>query len=437
MKANKFLKNTSWLFSGQILKMLMSFVVGIITTRYLGPANYGIINYVNSYIAFFTTIISLGFSGIMIYELVNHEEENGKILGTAIFFRLITGILSAFVMMGILSVTDGDEKAVMMVAAVEAIQLPFLCLDTLNFWYQAKLRSKVAVLVQVIAHLAASLYKVFLLITGKSVAWFAFAISLEILLAAAGYFFSYLKEKGPRLQFSPATAKRLLLSCGPFIVANLMIVIYGQVDRIMIKQMLDSNVAVGLYSAATTICGLFGFLPITILDACRPVVVEAQKESREQFYLRFRQLAAAILWSCLLFSIGVTLLPKLVLFLLYGKEYVAAAACLQVVVWYTSFSYLGSAFHLWLVCENQNKKVMLFSGLGAIFNVIANFLLIPGFGITGAAAATLITQFLTNFFLPLLIPSTRPYAKAVIDALFFRNMEAKELLKKLTSAIKK
>ena len=196
--------------------------------------------------------------------------------------------------------------------------------------------------------------------------------------------------------------------------------------------MLDSNEAVGLYSAACTICGLFGFLPITILDACRPVVVEAQTESEEAFRLRFRQLTAAILWSCILFSVGVTLLPRLVLFLLYGKEFVAAATCLQVVVWYTSFSYLGSAFHLWLVCKNQNKKVMLFSGLGAVFNVIINYLLIPSFGITGAAVATLLTQFLTNFLIPLFLPNTREYAVAVIEAFLFRNVQAKDLFSKVT-----
>lgn len=437
MKENRFFNNTSWLFAGQILKMLLSFVVGIVTTRYLGPANYGIINYVNSYIAFFTTVVGLGFSGIMIYELVQHQEENGKILGTSILFRLIAGILSAFVLMGVLFVTDGDEKAILVVAAIEAVQLPFLCLDTLNFWYQAKLHSKVAVLVQVLAHLITSVYKIFLLVTGKSVEWFAFAITLEIVLAAGGYFFTYQRQKGPKLQFSGVTAKRLLRSCGPFIVANLMVVIYAQVDRIMIKQMLDSNEAVGLYSAASTICQLFGFLPITILDACRPVVVEAQKESEDFFNLRFRQLAAAVLWSCILFSVGITIFPRLVIFLLYGKEYLAASTCLQVVVWYTAFSYLGSAFHLWLVCKNQNKKVLLFSAVGAVFNVLANFLLIPRFGITGAAAATLVTQFLTNFLVPLALPSTRPYAMAIVDAFLFRKIQVREMLSKVTASVKK
>ena len=87
--------------------------------------------------------------------------------------------------------------------------------------------------------------------------------------------------------------------------------------------------------------------------------------------------------------------------------------------------------HLWLVCKKQNKKVVLFSALGALFNFITNLLLIPTWGINGAAMATLITQILTNFVFPLLIPSTRPYSLAVIDALCLRNIEIKELIRRV------
>lgn len=428
MKDKKFLKNTSWLFIGQFLRLGISFIVGVITTRYLGPSNYGVINYIQSYVSFFTTIVGLGFGGILVYELLTHEDDNGKILGTSTLFRFVTGVLSVFIMLGVIYIADGNDQIIMTVALLEAVQLPFQCMDTINYWFQAKMRSKSAVIVQVLAHFITSAFKIFLLATGQTVEWFGFALSLEVILTAIGYFSIYISSKGQPLKLSGSTAKRLLQACGPFIIANLMTVIYGQMDRIMIKQMLDSTAQVGLYSAAVTICQLFGFLPITILDAARPAVVEANNQGKEQFSLRFRQLAAAVLWSCILFSIGVTIFAKLILYILYGEEFLEAGSCLQTVVWYTSFSYLGSAMHLWLVCQNQNNKVMVFCALGSVFNLIANFLLIPILGINGAAIATLITQMLTNFVCPLLIPSTRPYALAVIDAFLLRNIALKDLV---------
>lgn len=53
MLKNRFLKNTSWILFGQIIRLVISFIISIITARYLGPSNNGVLNYVNSYIAFF------------------------------------------------------------------------------------------------------------------------------------------------------------------------------------------------------------------------------------------------------------------------------------------------------------------------------------------------------------------------------------------------
>ena len=52
-KNNKEAKNAGWLIGGRVAQMILSFFVSILTARYLGPGNYGIISYVNAYVAFF------------------------------------------------------------------------------------------------------------------------------------------------------------------------------------------------------------------------------------------------------------------------------------------------------------------------------------------------------------------------------------------------
>ena len=78
----RFLANTGWIVSERIYQMLISLVVGVITARYLGPANYGIINYAASFIAFFSSICTLGLEGIIVKELVDNPEREGEILGS-------------------------------------------------------------------------------------------------------------------------------------------------------------------------------------------------------------------------------------------------------------------------------------------------------------------------------------------------------------------
>ncbi len=52
-KNNKEAKNASWLIGGKVAQMVLSFFVSILTARYLGPGNYGIISYVCAYVALF------------------------------------------------------------------------------------------------------------------------------------------------------------------------------------------------------------------------------------------------------------------------------------------------------------------------------------------------------------------------------------------------
>ena len=437
MSKNRFIKNTSWIIFGQVFRMLISLVIGVITARYLGPSNSGIINYVNSYVAFFTAIIGLGLSGLIIHEFVSHREEEGKILGTAIFLRFVVGIISMVAFMGLMLVTDGNDKTIIIVALLQAVHMPLNCVDTINYWYQSHMKSKYSVISQNIAYIAMMIYRVVLLATGKSVVWFAFGVSLDIIVLSIFYIIFYYFHKTQNLEISKSIAKRLLKGCLPFVLANIMVVIYGQMDRIMIKQLMGSTREVGLYSAAIAICGYISLIPTAILDSGRPLISEAKLESEEKYKLRFKQLAAGIIWCCVLYSIFITFFSKIILNLLYGKDYLDANVCLKIAVWYTSFSYLGSARSFWLICENKKRFVFIFSLIGAICNVAMNFIFIPIWGINGAAIATLITQILANFVVPFIFKETREYGKLVIEAVLLKDIQLVHTCKMFLMGLKK
>lgn len=441
MIKNRFFRNTFWLLFGQVFRMLISFVIGIITARYLGPTNNGTITYISSYTSFFTAIVGLGLNGVIIHEFVNHREEEGRILGTAIWLRFVLGLLSMVLMLGVVYITDGNDKTMLTVALLQSVQLPFLCWDTVNYWYQSHMQSKYSVIAQTVAYMGAAAYKVYLLVTGKGIEWFSFAVSVDFIILAAMFFGLYQKHKTQKLSYSFETAKRLLKSCLPFVLANLMVVIYGHMDRIMIKAILGNTRDVGLYSAAITVCGIVGFIPVALLDSARPIISKAKKENEEEYQLRFRQLVAGVMYICILYSLFVTVFAGFIMNLMYGAQYTGATTCLKIAVWYTAFSYLGSARSFWLICEDKKRYVIVFSFAGACCNIALNLLLIPRWGINGAAFATLITQLLTNVVIPIAFKGTRKYGQEVIKALFLKDIQLKELCKaavgKLTAKSKK
>ena len=104
---------------------------------------------------------------------------------------------------------------------------------------------------------------------------------------------------------------------------------------------------------------------------------------------------------------------------LYGAEYVGAKDAFRIVTWYTGASYLGVARSTWMVCENRQKYEKVLAGLGAISNIILNLLLIPVFGICGAAWATLITQILTNILFPFFFKDLRENSILIMKSVLY------------------
>ena len=77
-------RNAVWLIGGRVAQMFLSLIVGIWTARYLGPSNYGLINYGTAYVAFFTSICNLGLNSVIIKDFVDNPDEQGEAIGSAL-----------------------------------------------------------------------------------------------------------------------------------------------------------------------------------------------------------------------------------------------------------------------------------------------------------------------------------------------------------------
>ena len=88
------IQNSAWIIGQQCFQVLLQLIVGVLTARYLGPSNYGSLNYTASFVAFFTSIASLGMDGVVIKKMIDHPDKEGVYLGSAMGFRLLSSMLS-------------------------------------------------------------------------------------------------------------------------------------------------------------------------------------------------------------------------------------------------------------------------------------------------------------------------------------------------------
>ena len=108
---------------------------------------------------------------------------------------------------------------------------------------------------------------------------------------------------------------------------------------------------------------------------------------------------------------------EFVISVIYGNDYLPAAEPLKIVTWYTAFSYLGVAKNAWIICENKQRYLKYTNCMSAVVNIVLNLIMIPYWGISGAAFASLITQIITNLIFPYFFKDMRPNVKLMVQAL--------------------
>lgn len=420
-KGNLFLSNTIWNISGKIIQMIISLVVGMLTARYLGPSNYGIIGYTASYVTLFSSICQLGFNSVAVKEILEQPEKQGKILGSTIFFRVLSSLLSTVGVVILVYFLDAADPLIIKVAFLQSLSLVFQSFEMIHFWYQSRMETEVSVKVQTFAYLIMAAYKIAILALGKDVIWFACSTIIEAAVVAAALIWSYRRSKGQKLEISFACGTEMLKYSYHFILSGMMVTIYSHMDKIMLEQMLNES-AVGYYTAATKVAQMWSFVLTALINSARPLIISSRKQSQEVYVKQNKRLYAAILWIGIAVASVMTIGGKWIVLLMYGKDYLPATSSLQISAWYTMFAMLGTARGIWIVCENKAKYVKYYLGIGAVLNIILNYLLIPAYGPGGAAAATLITQIFTAVFAPALFKDTRIYTKYVFEALILKGI---------------
>lgn len=414
-------KNASWLIAGRIIQMILSFFVGLLTARYLGPSNYGLINYAATYTTFFASLCTLGINSIIVKNFIDYPDEEGTTLCTAIILRAISSIISLIAIMGISFIADKGESTTQLIVFLCAVGMVFQIFDTFNYWFQAKLQSKFSAIATLVAYVSVSMYRIVLLILKKDIAWFALASSIDYAVIACFLAIAYKKNGGPKFKFSWEKGKQLLLSSYNFILSSLMVSIYGSTDRFMLKQMIGKE-SVGYYATALTLCNTWVFVLSAIIDSLTPPIMQAYNENKALYKKRNKQLYAIVFYVSAFVSLCFMLFGRLAIRILYGEAYSGATTPLSIITWYTAFSYLGVARNAWIVCEHKQLYLKYLYLGAAITNVLINALLIPRWGASGAAMASLLTQMSTILVFPALIKDLRPNVKLMIDAVCLKNI---------------
>lgn len=431
MSQSKVKSNAKWIILCKIAQSLLQLVVGMLSARYLGPSNYGLINYASSIVAFAMPLMQLGLIATLVNEFIESPESEGKIMGTSLVLELVSSVACIICVGGFVSVFNYGETQTIVVCILYSLSLFFKALELFSYWFQYKLKSKYPSIVMLLAYVIVSVYRIYILMSGKSIYWFAVVNSVDFGIVGIALLVIYHKCGGQKLSFSFEIAKKLLHRSKYYIMSYMMVTIFQNTDHIMLKKM-SGDVENGYYTAAITCACVFGFVYTAIIDSMRPVILTAKKEKSENYEKRLSMLYCITSYMGIAQSIVFSVFSSLIVYILYGAEYMAAAPVLAVLIFYTSFAYMGSVRNIWILAEGKQSMLWKINLAGAAANVVLNFILIPFFGAVGAAAASLITQIFINFILGFIIPALRENNRILMQGLDVRMLltSVKAVLKK-------
>ncbi len=284
------LGNSSWLFWDKIIRLGSGLVVGLWIARYLGPAQFGLLNYAIALTGLFSAVATLGMDGIVVRELAHSPEKRDEVLGSAFVLRVFAALISFVLVVGSIFMLRHGETLIIWVVAITAGQFIFQSLNVIDLYFQSRVQSRYTVYATNAAFLLMAMVKVGLLLATASLIAFVWAGLGEFVLASVFLLIVYRSRNLNVALWRPklGVMRDLLRDSWPLILSGISVMISVRIDQVLIGQMLNDK-QVGIYSAAARISEVWYFIPFALTSSFLPLLVKSKKTSDALYYDRLQK----------------------------------------------------------------------------------------------------------------------------------------------------
>jgi PST family polysaccharide transporter len=398
--------NFGWLAFDKTLAIFHSLVVGAMVAKYLEPSKFGILANAMAIGAIMRPLVSLGSDQVVTRRFI-HEDERAGLYWTMFCARIALGLVACIAIFlclysGLIKLSDQTEAWVIIITTVPLI---FSGFELSTLLLRADLLNKYGVIGINVVLLFVSAAKILLIYMGMDIVWFA---AMNACNAALASIVTYLVSQ--RLGLVPAfefPKKEIFLGvvreCWPLIISSLSVVLYMNIDCLMLRAM-DSSREAGIYAAAVRLSMVWYFLPVVLGTSFLPWLTKIYHDRPDHYRAalrRYFEINALLSYACVL--VAFFTFPILIN-LLFGPQYHESLAVFQVHIFGVIFVFMGTARAQHLNLTKMHVFNMASTLLGLIINIVLNFYLIPLYSSYGAAISTVISfsvsAYLSSFLFP-------------------------------------
>lgn len=380
---------------GPIILNGVNFFTIPIFSRMLGTGNYGMYSLYTTWVSIFTIILGLQTYGTIATACAHYNDEKQKeylsSITTLSFCSFAVFSIISFIFLKLITEVVGMNKFIVMLILLHSFFGFCISIATTYFTFK-KDAYKTFVISVITAIIGISLSFIFISkindakinymgrIAGSAIPTIVIGLILMI----------YLLVKG-RVFFSKKYWRFCLPLCLPLIFHGLSGVILSQSDRIMLKGLTGSSSVVGIYSLVYVLSSILNIIWIALNNTWLPFYYNYLNQgdtekivAKSKSYLK--------LYTSL--TIGFIMLSPEIAKLCSSKEYWTGIKVLPILASAMFVIFLYSFPVNFEFYYRKSIHIAVGTTLAAIFNIILNYVLIPHYGMIGAAVATLLSYIL-------------------------------------------
>lgn len=399
--------NLFWAVLGKVVTLMGSLFVGIIVARYLGPEQYGLMNYVVSYVTLYQTLALFGLDNIEVREEAKGETPYTTIIGTAFGLKLMLGVATVVLAIATSFLMEADIRTTGLVA-IYSLSIIANSSTVIRNYFTAIVQNEYVVKSEIARTLLGMTIKIVLLLNSAPLIWFVVAVMFDYVLLSIGYALAYHSKVGSmrKWTFKSHYAVYMLKESFPLVLTSAAVIIYQRIDQVMIGQMIDKE-AVGYFSVAGRFVEILIYIPYILSDTILPVLVRHRTVSVDAYKQHAQLFMNITVWTTLLTGLVMSLVSWWAVRLLFGTAYMPAVPVLQVLAFKAATVALSTTAGRMLIIEGLQRWAILRDLLGCVVCVGLNIIVLPRYGIVGSAFVAIASNLVAGYFADALIPAYR------------------------------
>jgi O-antigen/teichoic acid export membrane protein len=377
------------------ITVIALFALHVVTGRYLGAEQYGILSFGMAYAALFLAIFDPGIQQLTVRELSRDHAATSMYVAQAGAFKLMALPVVLLTAIAILTTILDSSLAIAVSTAMFMSMWLNSMKDSLRPVFIAherfELNARILIFERVGLLAVVSAFCFFNL--GL---WGVVAAFLMWRIIDLGYAAYLVNKHLARLSFSVRfpLMKEIIIRAIPIGAFYLTNYVYNYLDTIMIGAMRESA-EVGWYSAAYRLYEGLMIIPAVISGVFMPRISRAYSDDKISVTQLVRSGVGLALAAGLVCTTGLTLLGPWVIALFYGPDFMPSGATLVILGYGICFAFLVQFIQTALISINRQNVILWFALFGLVINAALNLYLIPRYGQIGAAWATVITLVVT------------------------------------------